>query len=313
MTLTPAGFVGIDVSKETLDVYILSTEQYFQVPNQPDFQTLLQRLEADAKVVLEPTGGYELPVAQALLNAGITVYRPHVVRMSYHARSVKLLAKTDKLDARALAHYGACNGEELRPYQQNEEQEQFKALVQRREQLIESKVQEMNRCGHQALPLAVQQSIAKNIKWLNRQIKQMEAQIRQVVSGSPKLKQRQEIMLSMPSIGEIASWTLLSSLPELGEVDRKKIGALAGVVPVIRKSGQSEKQAHIFGGRAEIRKVLYMSVLSALRYNEPVKAFYKRLKTNGKSAKEAIVACMHKILRMLNAMLKNNQTFQTAH
>jgi len=308
MKTSQASIVGIDVSKDKVDIYSQGQHRRFENHQMRQALSWLGQVKPDW-IVLEPTGGYELPWVNALNQAGLRVARPHVTRMRYHARG-KGLSKTDPLDAKALAHYGECYQEQLRPCQPDESQALLKALFQRRLQLVGMRTEEKNRYSHQELPLLIQESLAQNIVALDAQIHQVEEQLRKLVKQSCDNQRKMELMQSMPGVGETVALGLLALLPELGKQNRKPLGALVGVVPLEHSSGKKTGKASIGGGRFEVRSLLYMAALSASRFCPQISRFYQHLQNNGKSHKQARIACAHKMLRILNAMLKTNTPYQ---
>lgn len=309
MSVTPATFVGIDVSKDKADVCLRPGGKHWRFSLQ-ELEKAVQTLQAAQPdwVILEPTGGYELPWVLACHRAGLRVARPHATRMSHHARG-KRLAKSDKLDADALAHYGECYHDELRIYQPDESQLHLRMLYQRRQQLIAMRVEEKNRYKHPELPASIRQGIQAMIDVFTRQIEAVDQELQQRIEQEPVLRENYALLLSMPGVGAVTATGLICLLPELGQADRKEIAALVGVVPFERSSGKWQGKASIRGGRFAVRQLLYMAALSATRYCPVIRAFYEQLRARGKTGKQALVACMHKMLRVLNAMLKTNQLF----
>jgi len=303
--------VGIDISKHALDVALGSEDPHpFRVSNTEEgVKQLLQRLgEEDVSlVVLEATGGWERNVLRSLLQAGIPAVRVTPGRVRYFAKAIGLLAKTDRLDARILALYGERT--QPKPTElPSPERQRLKALVSRRAQLIEMRTAERNRLGATE-DADIRKGIEQHLKWLGEQIKQAEAEIKLLIDQVSELKATQRIMLSVPGIGEVTVAVLLAKMPELGRVNRKQIAALAGLAPFNRDSGPKRGKRYIQGGRADVRSVLYMAALSAIRFNPVYKVFYQRLQEKGKPFKVAIVAVMRKLLTTLNAMLASGQTW----
>jgi transposase len=312
MSSEQSTFVGIDVSKDKLDICVHPEGRHWRV-SQGELLKVVEQLQElkPCWIVLEATGGYEIPLLNALTESGLRVARPHVTRMSYHAKgSRQHLTKTDKLDAKALAHYAACYQDELRAYEPDTRQELFRCLYQRRQQLINMRTQEKNRAHHQEIPEVIQQSITELMLYLDQKIQEIEDSLKVLIARHEDLQQKHAVLKTMVGIGDTAATGILALLPELGRVGRKQIAAMVGVVPVERSSGKYKGRSGIRGGRFVVRQLLYMSVLSAIRYSAQMKAFYQHLKAQGKTGKQAIVACMHKMLRILNAMLKHQQTYQ---
>ena len=306
-------FIGIDVSKKHLDVANNIEEEIWSVANdKTGIEEIVKRcLELSPQlVVVESTGGIEKGLISELYAAGVrvTLINPHRVRE--FARSIGLLAKTDRLDAHLLARFGQAVKPE--PTRLPDEKEQFlAALVLRRRQLIENRTAEKNRLitAHKAM----QGSIEAHLKWLDAQIAELDRQINQFIQDDPNFKAKNEILRSVPGIGKVTSALMIASLPELGHSDRKQIAALVGVAPMNFDSGFFRGKRRIKGGRSDIRTVLYMATLSATRRNPVIREFYQRLLKNGKLKKVALVACMRKLLTILNAMIRDHLSWQIPH
>ncbi len=303
--------VGIDVSKRFLDVALGADDpQPFRVPNTPEgIQQLLTRLQEQeiALVVMEATGGWERRVLRTLLQAGVPAARVSPGRVRHFAKSMGQLAKTDALDARILAFFGTS----ARPQPTqlpSPERQRLDALVSRRAQLIEMRTAEHNRL-ETVEDEDIRQGLVEHISWLDKQIKQVETEIRTLIASVPELQEAQRIMLSVPGVGEVTASVLLAKMPELGRVNRKEIAALAGLAPFNRDSGSKKGRRFIQGGRGDVRSVLYMAALSAIRFNPVLKAFFQRLKAKGKPFKVAITAVMRKLLTFLNAMIASGKTW----
>lgn len=308
-------FVGIDVSKDTLDVFIRPLEKSLKVDNKA-FGPLVKKLKKlnPELIVLEATGGYEIGVLEALSQAGLKVYREHPLKVYHHAKGRGKLAKTDRLDASTLAHYAECFVKDITIRDlPSQEHRQLQQLVARRKQLVDQRTMEINREKHPALFLAIKASCRSVIELLDAQIQQLEEMIQGLVQANQDWQRKKELLQSIAGVGETTATLLLVSLPELGQVNRKVIAALAGVAPYRYESGTFKGQQHIRGGRKDVRTGLYMATLVAKRYNPELKAFYEKLLTQGKKKKVALVACMHKLLRMLNAMLAKNEPYHSAN
>lgn len=303
--------IGIDVSKHRLDVAILCPAsgeircQHYD--NDPQaLQTLTQALLPlqSERIVLEASGGYERALLHVLSEADLPVVCVNPRQVRDFARALGRLAKTDRIDAEVLALFAARIQPEVRPLQR-EESEEVQALLDRRRQLLEWITAEENR-----LPTAhprMQRSIRRLLEQVKKELAEVEAELDQCIAASAELSAREQLLQSVPGVGPVLARTLLGGLPELGELDRKQVGALAGVVPYNRDSGTWRGQRHIAGGRAHVRQVLYMGALSAARFNPVLRAFYTRLLAAGKPKKVALVACMRKLLTILNSMLKHNR------
>jgi len=298
-------FVGIDVSKMQLDVAIGKDGAFWNVTNESEgIQELVERLKAVSPtlVVVESTGGLETPVVAEMAAAGLSVAIVNPGRVREFAKSVGLLAKTDKLDARLLTRFAAA----VKPPASrlpSEEEQYLTGLVRRRRQLLEMRTAEKNRLN--TTRIALRERIDNHIAWLNKEVEALEDEIDDFIRQSPLWAKKEVILKSTPGVGPVTSCTLLSELPELGQLDRKKIAALVGVAPMNKDSGPRRGKRSIRGGRVSVRSVLYMAALTATRFNPTIRAFYLRLLENGKEKKVAIIACMRKLLVILNAMLRD--------
>lgn len=298
-------FIGIDVSKGTLDLAAFNTRKDWHFPNnEAGINQLIKALNelAPALVVMESTGGYETPVAYALSKAGIpcAVVNPREVRD--FARATKKLAKTDAIDAEVLAHFAAAIKPEPRPIS-NEAAEELEAMLARRRQVVEMLTAEKNRM-HMARKV-VKDEIKGHIIYLEKRLAEIESNLGGKIRESPVQKMKDQLLRSTPGVGPTLSITLLVDLPELGSLNSKQIAALVGVAPLNRDSGTFRGKRHVWGGRGQVRAALYMATLVATRYNPVIKQFYTRLCEAGKAKKVALVACMRKLLTILNAMLKH--------
>jgi transposase len=298
-------FIGIDVSKSNLDVAVRPSGERLRCANdEAGIAALVERLAklTPTRVVLEATGGYEVPLACAMAAAGLpaVVVNPRQVRD--FARATGRLAKTDALDADILARFGEVVRPEVRPMPDAAAQE-FSALIQRRHQIVGMLTAEKNRLGC-ARP-SVRKSLKANIAWLEKQLAGIESNLNDAIRNSPVWREKDDLLKSAPGVGPVLAVTLLANLPELGELNRKQIAALVGVAPMNRDSGKLRGKRTVWGGRAHIRAALYMGALVAARHNPAIREFYKRLRAAGKTGKVALTACMRKLLTILNAMLKH--------
>ena len=304
--------IGIDVSKQLLEVAVHESNFRYRCPNRSSaFTELVAELIAlrPARIVVEATGGLEKPLVAALHAAGlpIVVVNPRQVRA--FAKAIGQLAKTDRLDAALLAHFAAALKPPLRPLKSKEEQE-LEALLGRRGQLVEMLVAEKNR-RHSATSEAVRQTIKEHIDWLADRIAELDEQLQARLLSSAVWQNNDAILQSVPGIGPVVSFSLLADLPELGALNRQRISKLVGVAPLNCDSGQQRGVRHIFGGRARVRSMLYMAALTALRFNPVIKAFYQRLVAKGKPHKVALTACMRKLLSIVNLMVRNQTSWKT--
>jgi transposase len=311
-----ASWVGIDVSKANLDVAVHPTGSQWRVANTASaISALTEQLRAlkPEQIVLEATGGYEILVAAALAstNLPVVVINPRQVRD--FARAIGQLAKTDRIDAQVLARFGEALKPEARPLP-DAAARALSALVTRRRQLQEMLTAEQNRlmtAAVQDAPEPLRDQLGDHIEWLRRQLGQVDEDLDRQVKSSPMWRERENLLRSIPGIGPVVSATLLSRLPELGQLDRKAIAKLVGVAPLNRDSGTIRGKRTIWGGRAAVRAVLYMGALVASRYNPHIRAFYLRLIAAGKPKKVALVACMRKLLLLCNAVIRSQTPWRS--
>jgi len=302
--------VGIDVSKERLDVAVGSSGEIWQVTNdEAGHGELRGRLAAIGPrlIVLEASGGYEAIVAGALWEAGfqVAVVNPRQVRD--FARGMGKLAKTDRIDARVLALFGEKVPLEVRTPVDAEAKE-LQGMVLRRRQLVEMLTMEKNRRG--LVPVGrARKSLDKHIVWLEEAVRRANDDIDQTVRKSPLWREQEDLLRSFKGIGPVSARTILVELPELGMLNRKKIAALVGVAPFNRDSGKFRGKRMIAGGRAHVRTVLYMATVTAARSNPVIRAMYQRLLAAGKAKKVALIACLRKLLSILSAMMRDNARF----
>jgi transposase len=304
--------MGIDVAKAHLDVCVLpGGESWRTSNNEVDIAELTQRLQAlePRGVILEATGGLEQALVVALLDAGVPVHVMNPRQMREFARAMGRLAKTDKIDAAVLAQFGQMVRPEPRELP-DESVQTLKALVARRHQILEMLVTEKIR--RQLAPKRVRKSIDTNVEWLKKLLKEIDDDLDTTIRSSPVWREKDDLLRSVPGIGRVVSSVLLAGLPELGRAGRRKLAALVGVAPFNRDSGLMRGRRTIWGGRAAVRVALYQAALVASRHNALIKAFYERLLAAGKPKKVALVACMRKLLGILNAMLSSGRRWQPA-
>ena len=300
-------FIGIDVSKQQLEVAAHESDYQFRCPNKASaFGELIAELIAlrPALIVLEATGGLEIPVVSALHTTGLPVVVVNPRQVRDFAKALGQLAKTDRLDARVLAHFAAAIKPPLRPIKSKEERE-LDALTGRRGQLIDMLTDEKNRRGSAATD-TVRDKIKEHIDWLEECIAELDEQLKALLQSSARWQAKDEILQSVPGIGPVTSFSMIADLPELGTLNRQKISKLVGVAPLNRDSGQQRGTRHIYGGRARLRSVLYMAALTASRHNPVIKEFYDRLCAKEKPFKVAITACMRKLLSIINVMVRDS-------
>jgi transposase len=300
-------YIGIDVSKDRLDVAVHDSAQCFSCDNtEAAVEALVKQMKElePELIVMEATGGYERVCAAMLAAAGLalSVVNPRQVRD--FAKSTGILAKTDRLDARVLAHFGAAIKPEPRALP-DAQQQLLDELMLRRRQIVAGLVAEKNRLG-MAHTNAVKKSLREAIAFYERLLADVDRQVGEHIERSPLWRAREDLLRSFKGVGPVSSRTLIGELPELGTLDRKRIAALVGVAPLARESGKRKGARVIFGGRGQVRAALYMVAITAIRTNVPIRQFYQRLRAAGKPAKVAIVACMRKILIILNAMVRTH-------
>ena len=304
--------IGIDVSKDWLDIVAIPSGETWRTENiKEKMDVLIEKLETlkPERIVIEATGGYERLVTTKLYLARLPVCRVNPRRVRYFARSIGQLAKNDKLDAKMLARFGEVVQPALT--QLPSEQEQLlSALLTRREQLLAILVAEKNRLG--IAPTKVRPSLKEHITWLKNQLKQLDKEVDAFINDTPDLKEKDDLLLEVQGVGKKTAAKLIADVPELGACDRKQIAALIGTAPYDHDSGYKKGQRAISGGRPDVRSVLYMATLVATRFNPVIKVFYQRLLKAGKKKKVAIVACMRKLLTILNAIIRDRKHWNSA-
>ena len=304
-------YVGIDISKDSLDVAIHASSQQWQFPNETAGITRLCRMLKElspALIVFEATGGYEMPLYLSLDEAGLQVAPVNPRQVRDFAKSTGKLAKTDILDARTIAHFGYAIRPVPHPVPDTRE---IKMVVSRRAQLLEMLTMETNRL--RGTPEAIRTRIEVHIDWLRKEIDDTDGELRRIIEEDPIWQEKDRLLQSTPGVGPALSGTLIAQLPELGTLNRRQIAALVGVAPLNRDSGMMHGRRIIWGGRPHVRAVLYMSTLVATRYNPVIRDFYLRLCSAGKRKKVALIACMRKLLTILNAMLKYRVSWTYSH
>jgi transposase len=310
MATSSETYVGIDVSKERLDVAILGQKQQEQVCNsQTGIKELVQWMQElqPALIVVEATGGYQRAVVEALFVAGLAVAVVNPARVRQFARACGLLAKTDKLDAQVLAVFG--QRVQPKPYTgKSEAEKQLSALLVRRKQVEEMLKAEQNRL--RTISPSLRDAVERSIAFLKEEKKILDEQICELMSEQKAWQEQTEILTSAPGVGMVTTATLLAELPELGKMDRKRIAALVGVAPMNYDRGKKRGYRKTKAGRTNVRSVLYMSTLVATRYNPVIQKQYQHLLKRAKEKKVALTACMRRFLTILNAMLRDRQPFR---
>ena len=304
-------FVGIDVAKAQLDVAVRPAADRWEVSHDDaGIGQLVPQLKSlgPAMVLVEASGGLELPLVAALATGELPVVVVNPRQVRDFARATGKLAKTDALDAAVLAHFAEAVRPPVRPLRDAETQV-LNSLVARRHQVMTMLVSEKNRLSS-AATVAVRPRIEAHIAWLERELEDLDEGLRRTFRQSPVWREKDDLLRTVPGVGEQLSLTLLAYLPELGTLDRRQIAALVGVAPFNRDSGTLRGKRTVWGGRARIRATLYMGALVASRFNPVIRDFYQRLLAAGKPKKLALTACMRKLLVILNSMLKHRSPWR---
>ncbi len=309
-------YVGIDVSKATLDVAILPAREHFVVGNdEAGIDELLGKLLAEVSdallVVLEASGGFERPVVAALAASEIALFVLNPRQARDFAKATGTLAKTDRLDAFVLARFAQA----IRPVPRaipDAEAREFQEILARRRQIIRMTTAEKNRLGATSSK-AVRGRIQAHIRWLEKELSRTDRDLDEAIENSPTLKENEALLRSVPGVGPVLCRTLLAELPELGSLSSRELSALVGVAPLNRDSGTLRGRRTVWGGRARVREALYMGALIASRFNPAIKEFYERLVEAGKPKKVALVACMRKLLVILNAVMRERTPWRCPH
>lgn len=304
-------FIGIDVSKLRLDVAAHVSGEQFAIDNsEAGHKLLCERLIAlrPRLVILEASGGYERLCVGALAHAGLSVVLVNARQVREFARATGIIAKTDRLDARVLAHFGAVVRPAVRPLP-DEQQQALDELLARRRQIVTALVAEKNRLGL-ARGRLVRRTMREAAATYERLLGLIDHELNELIKASPLWQEKENLLRSFKGIGPVSTRTLLADLPELGLLNRKQIAALVGIAPIARESGRWRGRRHIWGGRAQVRSGLYMATIAAMRSNPQIRTFYQRLRGAGKPGKVALIACMRKLLTILNAMMRNHTRWQ---
>lgn len=307
---TPAPcFIGIDVSAATLDLARLPDLAHWQEPNTAaGHARVVAQLRdlAPARIVLEASGGYEVDVLASLATAALPVVRLNPRQVRDFAKAQGILAKTDRIDAAVLAHFGQVLQPPVRPVP-DAATRALKALVDRRAVLVATRAEEQQRRAQSAPAGAVRASITAHLAWLSAEIATLDAQIAQDLAAEPAWQATAALVQTVPGVGFVTAATLVVGLPELGHLRHGQLAALVGVAPRNQDSGRRQGRRRTWGGRAGIRRTLYMATVSAVVHNPVIKPFYARLRAAGKPGKVALVACMHKLLTILNALVRDGR------
>ncbi len=310
MTQTSSQWIGIDISKATLDVAVQPSGAQWSVANRAaPIEALVEQLTAvgPERIVVEASGSYEAPLVAALASAQLPVVVVNPRQVRDFARATGQLAKTDRIDAQVLARFGEAIRPELRPLP-DATTRSVRALVSRPRQLQDMLTAEQHRlvtAAVQDAPEPLRDQLAEHIQWLRQQLAEVDDDLQRLMQASPVWRAREDLLRTIPGIGPVTSATLLSHLPELGQLDRKAIAKLVGVAPLNHDSGTLHGRRRIWGGRAAVRAVLSMAALVATRHNPSIRRFYERLRAAGKPGKVALVACAHKLLLLCNSVLRS--------
>jgi transposase len=310
--MTAGSFIGIDVAKRELQVAGRPGDRWSASNDVAGIAGLIERIRAAgpvALIVVEATGGYEIALVAALTAAALPVVVVNPRQVRDFARAVGKLAKTDRIDADVLAHFA----EAVRPEPRTVPDETTQALqgwLARRRQLLEMLTAEEQRLAVSSR--AVRPQIQQHVEWLRRQFREVETELQRLIRTSAVWRESENLLRSTPGVGPVFATTVLADLPELGRLNRRQISALVGVAPLNWDSGQQRGTRHIWGGRAPVRTVLYMATLAAIRCNPVIRPFFERLTAAGKPRKVALVACMRKLLTILNAMMRRRVGWQPA-
>jgi len=303
-------WVGIDISKATLDVHVRPSGREWSARNNAvAIEALVEQLTAlgPQRIVIEASGGYESLVVAGLASGQLPVVVVNPRQVRDFARATGQLAKTDRIDAQVLARFGEAIRPDVRTLP-DASTRALRALVSRRRQLQEMLIAEQHHLVSAAVqdaPEVVREQLAEHIEWLRRQLADLDQDVHQQLHASPLWREREDLLRTIPGIGPVTSATLLSQLPELGHLDRKAIAKLVGVAPLNHDSGTLRGRRHVWGGRGGVRTVLYMATLVATRCNALIRAFYERLRAAGKPCKVALIASMHKLLLVCNSVLRS--------
>lgn len=309
---TEGSFIGIDVSKTDLDLAQWGETNVSRYANEATgIAALVDQLRSQpaiALIVIEASGGFEQALVSELAASSLPVVVVNPTRVRNFARAIGQLAKTDPIDARVIAHFAQAVRPEVRPLAEADQQ-LIKALVTRRRQLLDMQTAEKNRLS--SINPSLLPRLEKHLAWLEAELTEIEQELDDWIDKNTLWRDTRSRLQSVPGVGPVTSFTLLAELPELGTLSRQKIAALVGLAPFNRDSGRFRGRRHIFGGRADIRSVLYMAALSAIRFNPIIQTFYNRLIAKGKLFKVAITACMRKLLTILNAIVRDASNWQT--
>jgi transposase len=310
--MTSEKYVGIDVSKRWLDVQIHEASEQRRFGNDPSGYIELANWMKEVKpelIAFEATGGYEREAAKALDEAGFGVAVVNPTRVRRFAQALGVMAKTDKIDARIIAHFASV-AKPIKKGQRTGAEEELAACVERRRQLIVDITSEKNRLS--SSPACMKDEIQEHIQWLEDHIVALEVKIDSFIQEKDEWRTKSEVIDSIPGVGKVTASTMVADMPELGAVNRQEIASLAGIAPFNKDSGPKSGKRRISGGRDSVRRTLFMAAMSAIRCNVVIKAFYESLIKRGKEKKVAIVACMRKLLVIMNSMVKSGKVWESS-
>jgi transposase len=308
-----ATFIGVDVSKDRLDVHVRPSGEFFSVPRNGDgLEELVGRIAplGPAAVAVEATGGFEVIAAAAIGAAGLPIVVVNPAQVRNFAQALGKRAKTDRIDAAVIAHFVEATKPAIHPLP-DEETQQLSALVTRRRQIVQMIGAERQR-ERLLVQRRLRKSIARLVSALEKELNALDQDIDDMIRGSPAWREKEDLLRSVPGVGPVVARTMLAEMPELGRLDRRQIASLAGLAPFTRESGRWRGKSFIGGGRSSARAMLFISAMVACRRNDPLKAFYERLRAAGKPKKVAIIAVARKLLTILNAILRDRRPWQPA-
>lgn len=304
--------IGIDVSKDYLDIFILELDRHWRIKNNPqEIKSLIRDLKRFklSRILVEATGGYERLVVEILAEKELPIIIVQPVAVKQFIKAQGILAKTDKLDAKMIAQFGAVMQPKIKPMS-SKKVRHIRDLLSRKRQLIEARTQELNR-QHKAQN-SIQATHNRMIKFLDKEIEWVNTRLAKEVASVDEWQETLDLIKSVPGVGDGVAYTLLGELPELGSLTQRQVAALTGLAPYNHDSGKIHGKRRIKGGRAPIRTVLYMAMMCAIQHNKQMKEFYDRLVTSGKHKKVALTACMRKLMTILNAMVRDNKRWMEA-
>jgi transposase len=305
--------IGVDIAKQKFDVSFSDQRVASFENNLAGFNQLLKEIKdkSQTRVVMEATGGYEKPLAHFLQSQGVAFSIVNAKRVRDYAKALGVLAKNDIIDAKVIRMFADAVNPKLLPTA-SDTQQALDAQVHRREQLVKQRAMEKQHLETEGNKEAVR-SIKRTIAFLDKEIERIEKALKALIKDDSTLTEKVDRLSGVKGIGDITALTLIADLPELGQLSNKEISALVGVAPFCHDSGAQKGKRTTWGGRTQVRTILYMAALSAVQHNPPLKAFYNRLVTKGKTKKVALVACMRKLLIVANSMLRNNTEWNPNH